>query len=244
MSDPLIVLLHGSMDRASSFAKVARRLREAGHEVAAYDRRGYASCVSLGPARTLLDHVADLFAVADGRPLGAVGHSYGGDVALLAAATRPDQVLAVAAYETPLPWMDWWPADTAGGQAAAAAADPAGAAERFMRRVISDRLWERLPERTKAARRADGPGLISDMMTIRGESPVDLAAVVVPVIAGRGTASSGHHRETADRLVAAVPHGELFEIDGAGHGAHSSHPDQFAAMALHAVERASAPLTP
>lgn len=240
MPGPLIVLIHGSMDRASSFAKVARRLREAGHQVAAYDRRGYASCVGFGPARSLADHVDDLFAVADGADVVAVGHSYGGDVALLAAATRPEQVQAIVAYETPLPWMDWWPSDTAGGQAAAAAADPEGAAERFMRRVIGDRLWDRLPERTKAARRADGPALISDMATIRGDAPVDLSAVGSAVIAGRGTKSAAHHRETAERLVAAVPHGELHEIEGAEHGAHVSHPDQFAAMVVRAVERAGA----
>lgn len=239
MPDPLIVLIHGSMDRASSFAKVARRLRDAGHRVAAYDRRGYASCVSFGPAESLLDHVHDLFAIADGDPVIAVGHSYGGDVALLAAATRPDKVAAVVAYETPLPWMDWWPSHTAGGEAAAAAADPEGAAERFMRRVIGDALWERLPEQTKRARRADGAALISDMATVRGEPPLELASVTVPVIAGRGTASAAHHREAVDRLVAAVPHGEPFDIVGAQHGAHTSHPDEFTAMVLRAVERAA-----
>lgn len=236
MSLPLIVLIHGSMDRASSFAKVARRLREAGHTVAAYDRRGYASAVPLPVATTLADHVDDLWEVVEDAPVVAVGHSYGGDIALLAAALRPEQVRAVVAYETPMPWADWWPTDTAGGQAVAAAADPAVAAERFMRRVIGDRLWERLPEKTRTARLAEGPALVSDMVTIRSEAPFDLAAIAVPVVAGRGSASVGHHRETTERLVAAVAHATLWEINGAEHGAHLSHPDQFTEMVLRAVE--------
>ena len=37
--------------------------------------------------------------------------------------------------------------------------DPAGAAERFMRRLIGDARWERLPQATREARRAEGPAL-------------------------------------------------------------------------------------
>ncbi|MGI8794141.1 MAG: alpha/beta fold hydrolase [Acidimicrobiales bacterium] len=228
------------MDRASSFGKVTRRLHAAGHDTMAYDRRGYASAVTLEPAKALMDHVDDLWSVVESHPIVVIGHSYGGDVALLAAATRPEQVLAVAAYETPMPWMPWWPADTAGGQALSAAADPDGVAERFMRRVIGDRLWERLPERTRAARRAEGPALVSDMQTIRSGTPIDLTAIECPVVAARGSASVGHHRETAARLAEATKHGELFEIDGAEHGAHNSHPDEFADLVLLAIERGMA----
>ena len=36
-----------------------------------------------------------------------------------------------------------------------------------------------------------------------------------------------------------VPHGELVTIEGAGHGAHLSHPRELAALVLDLVERAS-----
>ena len=50
----------------------------------------------------------------DGRRALVFGHSYGGNVALAAAARHPELVVAVAVYETPLSWLDWWPGTTAG----------------------------------------------------------------------------------------------------------------------------------
>ena len=47
---PLVVFVHGSLDRAASFSKVVRRLRDL-HTVV-YDRRGYASSSDVGPPFT------------------------------------------------------------------------------------------------------------------------------------------------------------------------------------------------
>src|ERR1700688_2133430 len=80
-SASLIVLVHGSLDRGTSFARVVRRLPDL--HVITYDRRGYnRSRPALPPARSLEDHIADLVSIVDGRPSVLIGHSYGGDVAL------------------------------------------------------------------------------------------------------------------------------------------------------------------
>ena len=84
---PVVVLVHGSLDRSGSFARVVRRLDDL-HTVS-YDRRGYHRSRHVVPVHeTLEGHVDDLLQVIDGRPSVVVGHSYGGAITL-AAASRP-----------------------------------------------------------------------------------------------------------------------------------------------------------
>ncbi|HEX7460077.1 MAG TPA: alpha/beta hydrolase, partial [Acidimicrobiales bacterium] len=196
---PVVVLVHGSLDRAGSFARVARRLDDI-HTVS-YDRRGYHRSRHVLPVHGTLDgHVEDLLAVIDGRPAVVVGHSYGGDIAL-AAALHPGgsgTIRSVAAFEPPMPWLGTWatrphparpPSDD----------DPGMVAERFFRRMVGDSAWDRLPEGTKEARRADGAALAAELNAIRvTEPPFDVTALDVPVVFGRGTDSLPHHRASAD----------------------------------------------
>ena len=147
---PLVVLVHGTMDRSAGMLKLSRRLDDdisccattagdTGARPRTTDRSTWA-------ARSMT-----WSASLEGRAAVVFGHSYGGDVALALAARRPDLVHGVAVYETPLSWLEWWPTTTAGGDALAVqpghVADPADAAERFMRRLIGDERWTRLPER-------------------------------------------------------------------------------------------------
>lgn len=235
---PTVVLVHGSMDRSTSFAKAARRLPDL--HVVRYDRRGYGRSVALPPVADVDAHAGEALALAGGRPAVLVGHSIGGVIALVAAHRRPDLVRAVGAFEAPMPWEPWWPSVTAGGSALAAAlADPAGAAEVFMRRMIGDARWERLPPRTRADRRAEGPALLADLRMLRDRAaPYDAAGLPVPVVAAHGTESKPHHREAARRLAATAPGAELVVVEGAGHGCHTSHAEAFAAFVRRVVERA------
>ena len=229
------MFVHGSMDRSTSFTRVTAALPDL-HTVL-YDRRGYARSVDAPPARGFEDHVDDLLAVVGERQVVVAGHSYGGDVALAASIRRPDLVRSVLAFEAPTPWVPWWPEDSAGARAVGRADSPADAAEAFIRRLVGDRTWERLPERTKAARRAEGRAVLVDLASIRGEAPFDLADVSVPVVVGTSSEGEAHHRECARRMADALPDAELVEIHGAGHGSHASHPDQFAVLVRQAVER-------
>lgn len=237
------------MDRATSFAKVRRRLEADGSaEVLAFDRAGYGSRVD-GPlpdgrGRVAADVDDLLELVGDDEPVVVIGHSYGGHVAMAAAIRRPDLIPAIGAFETPMAWMSWWPPDTSGGVAVRAAetGSPADAAEAFMRSIVGDDVWSRLPPSTKAARLAEGPALLADMADIRvPPPPYDPSDVTVPVVVGRGSESKGQHLRGTEALLDLLPDAVLHVVDGAGHGAHASHPDGFAAFVDAAVRRRRTP---
>ncbi len=242
-----VVLVHGSLDRAQSFARVARRLRD--RRVVSYDRRGYQGSRGRAPAG-LAGHVDDLLEVmarVDEGPLVVIGHSLGGDVAMAAALRTPERFAALGVFEPPLPWLGFVRATSDGARRGGEAArrsperDPAEEVERFFIRVIGPAAWDRLPERARAERRADGPALVDDLRSIRTSTPLVPEALVVPPLVGRGSRTDDHHRRGTDWLVAHVPGAVLYEIDGAPHGAHLSHPDAFAAFVEAAAERASSP---
>ena len=177
------------------------------------------------------------------RPAVVVGHSLGGVVALAAASRRPDLVPSVAAFEAPMAWSSWWPSTSSGGSAIAAgrAGGAEEVAERFLRHLVGDERWERLPERTRAARRAEGPALLAELEAIRGTAPYEPEQLDVPVLAGYGTRSRPYHQEAARRLAALAPQGELVVVDGAGHDVQASHPAEFEAFVRRAVDRLPAP---
>jgi pimeloyl-ACP methyl ester carboxylesterase len=236
-----VVLVHGSMDRAASFLKAVRRMPDL--ELVRYDRRGYGRSVGAGTAAGIDEQVDDLLAVMGGRPAVVVGHSLGGVIALAAAERHPQLVPSVGAFEAPMPWTDWWPGVSAGGAAVAAArtVGPEDAAEQFMRRMIGDERWERLPSRTRAERRSEGPALLAELGAIRGAPPYDPRRVTVPVVSGYGTESKPYHQQAAQALADLAPRGELVVIEGAGHAAQSSHPEAFAGFVRRVLARAERP---
>jgi pimeloyl-ACP methyl ester carboxylesterase len=251
---PVVVLVHGSLDRGASFARVVRRLDELPTVV--YDRRGYQGSRQALPLNTSLDgHIDDLLGVIDGRTSVVVGHSYGGDVALGAAVRGGEAsgIVSVAAYEPPMPWLGQWArsprsaaaleAGDRGRAGARSAPDPAVEAERFFRRMVGDAAWDRLSESAREERRADGPALEAELAAIRtAEAPFDVTRLRVPSTFGRGERSAPRHRDTAAWLAEHVAGGELVEIAGAAHGAHLTHPDAFASMVRGAVARAGFPV--
>lgn len=217
-TEPPVVLVHGGMDRATSFGRVVRHLEDV--PVIRYDRRGYGRS-SVGAAATLAEHVDDLIEVIGGIPAVVFGHSVGGVVALVAAERRPDLIRAVTVYEPPVPWMPGWPLRPAPDSDS----DPAERAERFMRSAVGDRVWERLPRSTRAARRAEGRALEADLTSMRQTvPPVDLAGLHLPVVCAAGSAGDPWHRRAVEFLADSIPGATLRIVDGAGHGVHLSHP--------------------
>jgi len=248
--DPLVVLVHGSLDRAGSFTRVLRRLDDL--HVLAFDRRGYSRSRDALPLNTTLDgQIDDLLEVIDGRAAVVVGHSYGGDIALGAALRQPGSspIVSVAAYEPPMPWLGFWKTskEPVSGSTSPSPVDPgdqspAAAAERFFRRMVGDAAWDRLPEQARDGRRADGPALEAELRAIRlQEAPFDVATLTVPATYGLGSRSVDRYRQTVTWLVEHTPDAELIEIPGASHGAHLSHPDAFAALVRSTVARAARP---
>jgi pimeloyl-ACP methyl ester carboxylesterase len=232
-SAPIVIVVHGAMDRGASFGRVARHLD--GLHVVRYDRRGYGRSVGC-PLGTLGDHVDDLLTVADGRAVTVFGHSIGGVIALVAAQERPAVIRSVLAYEAPTPWEPWWPQPRT-----APPDDPADEAEAFMRRAIGDHFWARLPARTRADRRVEGGALRADIASLQGAPPFDPAALAVPVLSAAGSDTTWWHQRAARELAEAVPAGEHAVIAGAEHGAHLTHPTATAHLVRRAVERAGRP---
>jgi pimeloyl-ACP methyl ester carboxylesterase len=239
-----VVFVHGSLDRGDSFRLAMRRLPE--FSGLAYDRRGYQGSRE-GGVTDLGGHVDDLLTIAEtaraegGGPVAAIGHSLGGNVVVAAGLASPRAFDAIGAFEPPMPWLGFrrrgatpWPP---------LGDDPGEEAERFFSRMVGEGAWDRLTEDGRAQRRADGPAMVADLRSMRGEGPpFDVTALDVPSVFGRGGPASGaHHRRTVEWLGANVPGAVVYEITNAQHGAHLSHPDHFASMVRLVMERAGGP---
>ncbi len=235
-----VVLVHGSLDRSAGLLKLSRRLDER-YRVTRYDRRGYGRSRPHPGPFDIEHQVADLVEVvvaapdATGRVV-IVGHSYGGNVALALADRHPDMVAGVVTFESPLSWLPWWPGNSAGGDAMAWRDEPEEAAERFMRRLIGDDRWDRLPPSSREARRAEGPAMIGELADLRRHAPWVSERVTVPVMALRGEHGQQHHRAGAEALAEMLPTATMRTIPDARHFGPNTHPDDVAATVIEFVE--------
>lgn len=235
---PAVVLVHGAMDRAASFGRTMRRLGDL--DVSAYDRRGYAGSVDAGVASSIAEHAQDLARVIDllGVPrVVVVGHSLGGTVAAQLSASGDERLVALAAFESPFPVLDDSFAEVGGGAVQVAEQDgPEAGAEHFYRLMVGDGTWARLRDRDRQARRAEGPALVAELVDLRRrDRALDPAVVTTPTLVGRGGVSSARMRGGAAALERRLPSARLADIDAAGHGAHLTHPDEFARYVRAAV---------
>lgn len=238
---PLVVLVHGSMDRAAGLLKVSRRLDEQ-YLVLRFDRRGYGRSQHHDGPYEMAGQVADLVELLAGRRAVLVGHSFGGQVALSTAAHHPDLVAGVAVYESPLSWQPWWPSNSAGSRAVAQRSEPEQAAEAFMRRMIGDARWEALPERTRETRLLEGRAMVGELADLRLHAPWEPHQLTMPIAAGIGSRCSEHQRQGMTWLAGHVAGATLVELDGCGHDAPARHPEQFTReLVLPLLQRVGAP---
>lgn len=100
-----IVLLHGYMDAAATFDRVAIHLTHAGYRCLALDMRGYGEGARIpdGTYYHFPDYVLDLHGILAALELTSasilVGHSMGGTIATLFAGAFPERVSALALLE-------------------------------------------------------------------------------------------------------------------------------------------------
>jgi pimeloyl-ACP methyl ester carboxylesterase len=231
-----VVLVHGTLDDSGSWRRVLDRLGD--WHLTTYDRRGWGRSASAGPAG-LAGDVVDLIGLLPDEPAILCGHSFGATVALAAAAEAPERVRAVVAYEPPLPWLPWWPERAPWERLVLDDnPDPGDAAEAMMREVLGAAAWDQLPARVREQRRADGPALVEEMRLGDAPPPFDPLDLGVPVLAAAGSLSLEHHILVSTRLADLVPSGRYREVPEAGHAAHVTHPDEFAALVDTAAELA------
>jgi len=211
-------------------ALLARHL-QGEHRVLRYDRRGYGKSWPHPGPFTVDDQVDDLVDLVGDRKVVLIGHSFGGNIALATAARLGTQVVGVTTYETPLSWMDWWPGTTAG--AMAVASSEADAAQNFMVRLIGQKRWEELPERTKQERRREGSALVGELMALRSKAPWTAERITCLVLCGYGSRGMKHHAEGAKWLAHNLTNGQLVELSEAAHSAPMTHPMQFVRELVH-----------
>lgn len=238
-----VVLVHGAMDRAASFGRVMRRLPAL--DVVAYDRRGYAGPPASTPLG-LAGHAADLRAVVrwtGAEEVTVVGHSLGGTIAVAAAggpAARDAVIGTVVAFESPFPALDGSHDQVGGGALEVGRrAGPAAAGEHFYRLMVGDSTWERLREGDRSARRSEGATLLAELEDLRRPStcPDPRGDPGLAVVAAAGSASAERLRQHAELLDRSLGGAGVRTIQGAGHGAHLTHPGEFARLVLDVVDR-------
>ena len=243
-----IVLLHATLSASVQLGGLARLLA-AGGPVLALDRRGSGESAvpAPGPLNVAV-HANDVAGLLDEEGIAGailVGHSFGGVVALEAAARFPERVVAVVAWEPPYgPLADTQPraafaavatatgrAHATGGAAAAAAA--------FLDGVAGEGAWAALPERARAFLAAQGDGAYADA-ALDGLDPDGLARIVAPVTLLAGSASDPFYAPIARALAAQIPGARLVVLAGLRHPAPITDPEPVAAAILDAIARSGA----
>jgi O-succinylbenzoic acid--CoA ligase len=241
---PFVVVLHATLSTGRQLAPLARELVAAELRVVAPDRRG-SGARRLDPPRAVAveEHLADLEALLDAEGVdGAVllGHSFGGVVALEAAARLADRVVAVVAYEPPYgPVADVQTrrafARVARETAAAAAAGgPPAAARAFMQGVAARGSWEALPGRTRAFLEDEGGGAVADA-AMEGLQPDGLAGIACPVTVVTGGDSEPFYAPIADALAVRIPGARRVILAGLRHTAPITDPGPIASAARAAI---------
>ncbi len=233
---PLVVLVHGSAtDHATWSIQLASKLTEQ-VELVAYDRRGAGrSPAPDGRALTVEDHAADLVALLAElrRPALVVGSSMGGVVVLEAARRAPPELAAMVLLEPPLPPSDDAP-DTQGAlvtaldELAAREGGPA-AAERFLRTVLGEAAWSRLPRAFQVRSTSYWPQIRGDChaLTRYRVRYATLPAIATPALLLAGDRSAPYFRPTIEALTAALPRARMDVVPGAGHMMQAEAPRGF-----------------
>jgi pimeloyl-ACP methyl ester carboxylesterase len=210
-----VLFVHGSAtDHTTWSIQLAGRLRER-FELVAYDRRA--------DATTVEEHASDALTLLGDAPALIVGSSFGAVIALEVLRTYPGRCAGAILIEPPMAASDELAAASTSfiaefDRRAATEGGPA-AAEFFLRFVLGDAAYERIPraflERSQAKWaeiRADSGALIAYQPRYR-----ELASVETPVLLLGGDRSASYFRATLDALAASLPHARLEVLANAGH---------------------------
>ena len=244
-----ILLLHATLSNGRQLEPLARLLAER-TAVLVPDRRGSGASSLVRPGPVPLDEqVADMLALLDAEGVAraaVVGHSFGGLLAVALAASAPDRVATVVAYEPPL--VQALGAAELGelvglGPRVAAAYASGGApaaAEVFLRAIGSSAMLDGLPAAQRSALLARGDSVIADLGFL-DRAALDPSRIVCPVTIVTGEASEQFYAAIAAALGKAIATAGHMVVAGARHDGPITQPARFAEIARIALARSSRP---
>lgn len=230
---PRLLLVHGSAaDHATWSIQLASAALRARFELIAYDRRGVGGSVDLsrdGEPEDLSveDHAADLAALIGEDKVIAVGSSFGAVVVLECARQRPELLRGIVLCEPPLPASDDAPPVPDGFltrlDERATEAGGAAAAEMFLRLVLGDAAFEKMPKAYRDRATAQWPPLRSDCHALGAYRVryAELGRIAVPALLLGGDRSAAYFRPTLEALAASLGRARLETLTGAGHMMHA-----------------------
>ena len=231
-SGPPLVLVHGAFSDHHTNWEFVKPLFEARFTVYAVARRGRGE-TAVTEGHSLEDEGHDVVSLIRmiGEPVFLLGHSYGGHVALLAAAEASSRVRKLVVYEAADPRL-LGPDMLARLEAFARAGDWDGFAFTFFRDVLSVPVHE--IEAVRASPLwppivADAPASLNDL---RALSRYDFRAdrfrtLSMPVTLQIGT-ESPRHLYVTDALAAVVPDVAIQELPGQAHEGMTTAPEMYA----------------
>jgi pimeloyl-ACP methyl ester carboxylesterase len=226
---PPLVLLHATLSSSAQLRSLADRLAGS-FTVIAVDRRGSGEsrpprASPAGPIDVGV-HVEDLAAILAAEQIGpvlAVGHSYGGCLALELAARQPGLVWGSWVYEPPYAPVGPPPVrrsldDVARlTEAAGRQGGHGAAAEAFLSAVGGAGALAALSPAARGRIRLAGPAALADAALV-GLDPAGLSGIRCRVVVVTGTASPPVYAVIAEALVARIPDAVHESIEGAVHG--------------------------
>jgi len=257
-----VVLLHGFPQSAQSWIGVFQHLLAAGYRVIAPDQRGYTPQARPRSRRAyrLNELVADVVALIDAAGVDRVhlvGHDWGGGVAWMVAATRPDRLHSLTVVSAPhpravvnamltsrqllqawhvaffqLPWIPEAAIRSRGGRLAVAVLKRSGLGDEQARGYV-DRL-------------TDDPGALAGALRWYRALPLDIAtgsrtgAITVPTTYVWSTGDVAIGRRAAELTGRWVTGPFDFKVlDGVSHWIPEQAPDELAAFILDRIRSVS-----
>ena len=241
-----VLMIHGAGAHADLFEGAVRALSKQ-HRVIVYDRRGHSRSGSRpaavkGYLRRQADDAAALLRQLNATPATVIGWSMGGVIALCLALEQPAMVSRLVVCEPPLHASKHATLASMGpflkAQVLSAMGRKRAAAAVFLRTMLArpdgSNGYNSLDEALREGVLKNASTLLHELKTGTGEEldPERIRGLSCPITAIVGGESPSVFADAVQRLQRILPQMRVSRIDGAGHIAVVTHPQDFARLAL------------
>jgi pimeloyl-ACP methyl ester carboxylesterase len=264
-----LVLLHGGSARWQSWRWIIPALRDRTH-LFAPDFRGHGRSTWVPGRYRLFDYASDIEAFLEGvvhEPAIVLGHSLGGEVALIAASERPDLVRGVIDEDGPLSAESARQAITPTRPMLFAMRTLAGSSmpDGELKRQVADLTvglegdqpvrFGDVVEKDEIAWSAEtlrhhDPSMLDAVIEFdrmhAGYGPAVLSRIECPVIFFRADPSRGSaiSDDDVEQALSLIPNARSITFDGVGHSIHLEIPDLFVERVFTVLDELEAPSGP